>query len=119
MFKALQRILLLAAWGILFAHSVVPHAHETATELTTCATSHEHNSSLLEALSHIFHFSTGQDHLEDFSIGSSLQLALIPAQLELEFVAIDLAHSPVEITQQLLSRAPPLINGLRAPPFRQ
>lgn len=116
MFKALQRILLLAAWGILFAHSVVPHAHETDTELTTCATSHEHDSSLLEALSHIFHFSMGQDHLEDFSQGSSPQLALITLPVRIAYLEIDQADHTFEIAHQVLSSAPPLVNGLRAPP---
>jgi hypothetical protein len=71
MFKHLQRFLLLSAWAILFAHSIVPHAHEVKAELQICASEHQHDSNLLEMLGHIFHFSTGVEHLEDYNAGSA------------------------------------------------
>ena len=71
MFKHLQRYILLSAWAILFAHSIVPHAHEVKAELQICASQHQHDSTLLEMLGHIFHFSTGIEHLEDYNAGNT------------------------------------------------
>ena len=118
MIKALQQVLVYTAWGILFAHSIVPHAHELDDELKTCVTRHEHDSSLLDTLSHIFHFSTGEDHLEDFSKGTGLQLALVPDRLHVACYDVDLVTQALERTQKPLSKGAPLIYGLRAPPFR-
>ena len=66
----MQHSLLLAAWVILFAHSVVPHMHEAKDQLQVCATEHHHDSNLLDFLGHVFHFSTGEDHLENYKADS-------------------------------------------------
>jgi dihydroorotase len=81
MFKHLKPILLLSAWAILFVHSVVPHLHEAKEELTVCAASHEHDEDLLDVLSHIFHFSTGVEHLENFCLESNPTIVAIPADV--------------------------------------
>jgi len=78
MFNHLSRYFLLSAWAILFAHSIVPHAHELKAELQICASSHEHDADLLDMLGHIFHFSTGVEHLEDYSTGNSGLTLYIP-----------------------------------------
>lgn len=116
MFSAIKRISLILAWGILFAHSVVPHAHESNAELGVCASSHEHDESLLEALSHIFHFNIGEDHLEDYQAGNGQLVFCAPNGFE---VSIPFA-SPNEVL------AKPQLNlyqkdryrhqSLRAPP---
>jgi hypothetical protein len=118
MLGALKQILLLLAWGILFAHSVVPHSHEEKAERDVFTINHEHESSFFDALSHIFHFSTGEDHLEDFSKNNGFQLALFAPSFCLPIVQFVEVERIAEVVKQLQSRAPPLINGLRAPPFR-
>lgn len=74
MFHHLQRFFLVSAWAILFAHSIVPHAHEIKAEFQICASKHHHNNTLLEMLGHIFHFSTGVEHLEDYNAGNAATL---------------------------------------------
>ena len=81
MLRQLKQISLLSAWVILFAHSVVPHAHEAKSELQVCASEHEHDENLLDALGHIFHFSTGLDHLENFSADSAPIVLVAPELL--------------------------------------
>ena len=50
MYRFLQHTLLFMAWAILFAHSIVPHMHESDEKLEeVCASNHEHEGNLLEA----------------------------------------------------------------------
>ncbi len=115
MFGAIKRLLLFMAWGILFAHSVIPHAHEIDAELTVCTTSHEHDADLLDALSHIFHFSTGEDHLEDYNAGSGQLHVILPeAQKSLTQVAED--KGQIVPIQQEVQKSRYRSRSLRAPP---
>lgn len=108
--------MLLAAWAILFAHSIVPHNHEAQQELVVCASQHQHDTDLLDFLGHIFHFSTGEDHFEDFSAESMNLVFLLPSS---DFIATPFFaslsaryFSPVENIQQTWYR----YRSLRAPP---
>lgn len=117
MFKHLQRFLLLSAWAILLAHSIVPHAHEVKAELQICASEHQHDSTLLEMLGHIFHFSTGVEHLEDYNGGNAaivLHLEEVPTLVQLPYFApVKQAHfAPKAHFSESHARYRPL----RAPP---
>jgi hypothetical protein len=120
MAKVAQHILLFFAWGILFAHSVVPHTHENSAErITIYPGEQDFDIGLLDALSHIFHFSTGEDHLEDYAKKSGVLLVVLAAQLELAIIP-EIVHQPARyFLESITAHAPPLVNGLRAPPFCQ
>lgn len=62
-----QKLFLFAAWTILFVHSVVPHVHHKADSSAICADEISAPAGIIEALSGIFHFNVGENHLEDFA----------------------------------------------------
>lgn len=111
----LQRIFLLTAWGILFAHSIVPHNHEDQLELEICTTE-QHNADFLDFLGHIFQFSTGEDHLEEYNPGGQSLTFYVPDGISplpaLLVVDKPSSLSEVEVYPKKLFKDQPL----RAPP---
>ncbi len=116
MLKNLQRYFLLSAWAILFAHSIVPHAHEAKAELQVCASEHRHTSDLLELLGHIFHFSTGEEHLEDFSAGSAQIVLFVGEAFQLAPLVLVVQQPSFLSPKTYFSKAHHRYRPLRAPP---
>ncbi len=117
MFRFVQHMLLYTAWVILFAHSVVPHAHQSDTDSEFCAAANNDDSNILDVLIHLFHFSTGEDHLEDYRSGVEIVHFLVsnPAiSINLQPKTTDFVtewiNSPAENEQVAYSplRAPPV-----------
>ncbi len=116
MLKNLQRFFLLSAWAILFAHSIVPHAHEAKAELQICASEHQHNSDLLELLGHIFHFSTGEEHLEDFAASNAQIVLFVAEAFQLSPPVIVAQKQSFFSSKTYFSKAHHRYRPLRAPP---
>lgn len=110
--------MLFAAWGILFAHSVVPHHHTTPHQLLRVEICQQ-DVGVLSFLEHVFHFSTGQDHLEEFNLDQTALVFLAPAQstavsawpaLTLKHTFYSTVKSSASRYRQGLLRAPPALS---------
>jgi hypothetical protein len=112
----MQRTFLLTAWAILFAHSVVPHMHDAQTELEVCATENQQESNLLDFLGHIFHFSTGEDHLEEYTAGTQSLKLLMPEQLHAQFAENGCCQPLVLSAAEICLKNHFRYRPLRAPP---
>lgn len=114
--RQIKHLFLYTAWAILFVHSVVPHQHEQQPELLVCASAHTHASDVLDFLGHIFHFSTGQDHLESFNAERIDHIGMLPTADAVVFVHQIARGKTPFYTSQKTKASRYRHSPLRAPP---
>lgn len=105
------------AWLIMFGHSVVPHMHHNEQEGQIAHVVEQSEIGFMDYLAQLFHFSSGERHLEDFRANNGISIAFflpqsfdLPAFLPLsEKIIYFIPDFPIQEihTSTLALRGPP------------
>jgi dihydroorotase len=106
------------AWLIIFGHSAVPHMHHNDHEDHATHQIEQTEIGFLEYLAQLFHFSSGERHLEDFRTNNGISTAfLLPPSFDLPAILIFSEKISFFIPACKIQAIPISTLALRGPPF--
>ncbi|GEM_PF-948540 len=106
--KKMGHILIVLAAMLLLLHTLLPHEHHSELDAIEHFQAHQQASSIFDYLRLAFHFSPGQNHLEDYQT-SGYDLSLISP-----FILINTDQPVVLMTSEtLVKNIPPYLSELR------